>query len=272
MRSHQKLDEEIIVEQETAANRQLARWMGGIAMGAVAMYLADPVQGKRRRAKTQAKFLSLAHHGTEALYLAARDAGNRLSGLQARVNHFLRQDQAKPIDDHVLEARVRSKLGRNVSHPHAIQVIAQQGRITLNGLILAEEKEPLLALVRDIPGVIDLRERLEAHQQPDHVPGLQGEGPRAVRRAARRQNWTPSRTLATVGCGLLGYYGMQRRSPFGLLLALGGMGLIARSLRHSTGMHEVHMRTLEKTIDLKAPPEMAPDAGKQGLASGQTLH
>jgi hypothetical protein len=260
------------VKQKMAADRQLARWFGGIAFGAVAMYLADPVQGKRRRAKTQAKLLSLAHHASEALYLAARDAGNRLSGLQARVNHLLHQDQAKPIDDHVLEARVRSKLGRNVSHPHAIQVIAQQGRITLNGEILTDEKEPLLALVRDIPGVLDVRERLEAHQEPDHVPGLQGGGGRAFRRVAHRQNWAPSRTLAAVGCGLLAYYGMQRRSPLGLLLALGGAGLFAGSLRgglhHSTG---AHTKARDKTAEFRAPSGTAPDA-TQGLTPGQTLH
>src|SRR4051812_13621471 len=115
----------MIVKQDSTDNLQLATTiLGGIALGALAMYLADPDQGRRRRAIAQDKMRSMTGRTGDALGGVMRDASNRLTGLQAQASRLLGQHDYKPIDDHVLEARVRAKLGRIVSDAHRIDVRA----------------------------------------------------------------------------------------------------------------------------------------------------
>jgi putative phosphoribosyl transferase len=78
------------------------------------------------------------------------------------------------VDDTVLEARVRSELGRLVSNPGAIQVTAEQGRVTLAGSVLASEVERLVAGVEGVRGVREVANRMEAQREPGNVPDLQG--------------------------------------------------------------------------------------------------
>jgi len=66
---------------------------------------------------------------------------NRLYGaVQSTKSRF----RDVPIGDVVLVERVRSKIGRAVSHPHAIHVTAQNGRVRLSGEILSEEADDLI--------------------------------------------------------------------------------------------------------------------------------
>ena len=52
---------------------------------------------------------------------------------------------SEPVDDVKLVERVRAKLGRIVSHPSAIKVTSQNGRVVLSGPILTPEVPQLLA-------------------------------------------------------------------------------------------------------------------------------
>jgi osmotically-inducible protein OsmY len=56
------------------------------------------------------------------------------------------------VSDEVLVDRVRAKMGRVVSHPGAIKVTAEQGRVTLSGAVLEHEHEELLQAVRSVRG------------------------------------------------------------------------------------------------------------------------
>jgi osmotically-inducible protein OsmY len=71
---------------------------------------------------------------------------------------------------------VRSKIGRVVSHPGAIEIAADQGSVTLRGPILAGEVDGLLSCVSSVKGVKGVENLLEAHEQAGGVPGLQGAG------------------------------------------------------------------------------------------------
>ena len=198
--------------------------MWGAAFGAATMYLLDPDRGRRRRALYQDKIHSLTVKTSDAIDVAMRDLGNRLAGMQARMERMLSLRRDTP-DDQVIVARVRAKLGRIVSHPYAIDVTAQQGRVTLSGQILAHERPALLDTVHTVRGVIGMEDKLEVHRQPDGIAGLQGGSERMrVRSEFLQENWTPAlRGIAVAGGAALGSYGLVRRTPAGAL----GHGLAA---------------------------------------------
>jgi uncharacterized membrane protein len=240
----------------------LAIWLGGIALGAVAMYLADPAQGRRRRALAQDKMRSMSRKTGDAIDMAMRDAGNRISGLQAQAGKLF-APRSKPIDDHVLTARVRSKIGRKFTNTHSIEVTAQQGCVTLSGPVLTAEKAQLLELVEAIPGVTGVKDRLEVHQQDENISSLRSRDNRPYTQAwTKHGDWTPTvRVMSTFGGGMLGYLGMIRRSPLGALLALAAFGLLARSIKNADTSRifgvsgNAQMVDVEKSIEIKASPE-----------------
>ncbi len=127
--------------------------LGGLALGALAMFVSDPSEGRRRRALLQDKMNSATHKTSKLMDRVIRDTHNRLLGLQAQARRILGTKSVKPIDDHVLEARVRSRLGREIPQFEKVQISARQGTISLSGNITAEEESRLLEVVESIPGV-----------------------------------------------------------------------------------------------------------------------
>ena len=124
------------------------------ALGAAAMYVLDPDKGRRRRAIASDKARSFVANTANLVNIAARDVTYRVHGVRARARRLV--DRGGVPDDLVLIERLRAKMGRVVSHPHAIQIGVHEGRVTLSGPILAGEAQPLLDVVRSVPGVSDL--------------------------------------------------------------------------------------------------------------------
>jgi uncharacterized membrane protein/uncharacterized protein YwbE len=257
---------EKVMNQESATNHASKKLMSAAALGAVAMYILDPDRGRRRRALARDKVESLWAKADDAVAVTTRDLGNRLRGLRIRISHMLSLRKDDVSDDNVLAARVRAKIGRAVSHPHAIKVAAHQGRVTLSGPILAHEKRQLLDVVRKVPGVAEVEDNLEIHERPD-ISSLQGEGKRReLRPALLQENWPPAlRATAALGGGVLTYYGVTRRSPASAVLTAFGLGLMMRSiinmplkriLGFDTEKPPIH---LEKSIYVAAPPEVVFD-------------
>jgi osmotically-inducible protein OsmY len=143
-------------------NRELTLMTGGIGLGAALMYMFDPDRGKRRRALVRDKLASAASKTPRAIGATARDLSNRARGLASEAGSLF---SSKEVADAVLVQRVRSRMGRLVSHPHAIQVAANQGRVTLSGLILAHEVDDLLLRVSKVTGVTDIDNQLEAKER-----------------------------------------------------------------------------------------------------------
>ncbi|HEX6864639.1 MAG TPA: BON domain-containing protein [Thermoanaerobaculia bacterium] len=170
--------------------------LGGVGLGAGLMYLLDPDGGRRRRALARDKAVHGLKVSGKALRKTSLDLGNRTRGLVAEAGSLLHKGSA---DDRKLEGRVRSKLGRHVSNPSALQVQCQDGLVILSGPVLASELDKVLAKVQKIKGVHEVESRLEIQEGEEISNGSRRLSPRA----------------AALGLGSVG--------------ALAGLGLLARS-------------------------------------------
>jgi BON domain-containing protein len=213
------------------SNGSLSSFLRGAAYGAAAMYILDPDKGRRRRAIARDKAASFLADAGETVREAARDITNRAQGARARAWRSLHRDEI--ADDLRLIERVRARIGRVVTHPHAIQVGARDGHVTLSGPILAGEVQALVAAVRAVPGVSGVDEHLAVYAHSGSVPSLQGAG----RRRGGQVDLLASdaspvvRAAALVAGGFLVLYGLTHRSASGLALASVGAGLAARGAR-----------------------------------------
>jgi uncharacterized membrane protein len=234
-------------------NRNLL-FLGGIGLGAGLMYIFDPDRGRRRRATARDAARHIVNAIDDAVGKTSRDLSNRAQGLVAELDSIFRCEEA---DDDVVAERIRSKFGRTVSHPHAIHVDVNQGRVTLSGQILASEVDQLLNRVWSVRGVTGVENRLEAHGQPGDVSSLQGGIPRRGETPELMQsNWSPAiRFLAGIGGGALTLYGARRKDFFSAAV---GLGLVTRSLTNMgvedlIGLGGSHGITVQKTITINAP-------------------
>ena len=65
-------------------------WMlGGVALGALTMFLLDPDKGRRRRALARDKMYSAAVRTRKRVDAKSRDLANRAKGLRAETSHIL---------------------------------------------------------------------------------------------------------------------------------------------------------------------------------------
>ncbi|HWQ32087.1 MAG TPA: SRPBCC family protein [Blastocatellia bacterium] len=226
--------------------------------GAGLMYLLDPDRGRRRRALLKDSAAHTFNQTRCALGTTSRDLANRARGFAARTTALFRSDEA---DDEVIEARVRSKLGRVVSHPGAIEVRARDGRVTLTGSVLAREVDDLVSCISSVRGVGEVDNQLQVHSQAGEVPELQGGRRRPGEQFELMQhNWSPSaRLLATLTGGALMGVCLRRRDAVGVTLGTIGFGLALR------GISNIELKRLSgfgggrraidvcKTININAP-------------------
>ncbi len=208
------------------AGKMLQGLLAGAAVGAAAMFMLDPDRGRRRRKQAGQAMRRLGARADGWLAEGGRDAGNRWQGVLAQWRRLAGQGAA-PTDAQ-LQARVRARLGRLVSHSHAVTVEAVQGCVTLGGPVLAHEKPALLADVARVAGVREVRDLLDAHDHADGIPALQGDG-HAVRDARTRALPPAWRGVALASGGAMAWYALHKRSPLGLVLGTVGLALLARS-------------------------------------------
>jgi osmotically-inducible protein OsmY len=144
-------------------NRQ-AILIFGVAIGAALMYFLDPDRGRRRRALVRDQVVHGAHEIEEAgmgMASRARHIRNKARGVVYETRTRFRREE---VDDPVLEARVRSHLGRLVSDTSNIVVSAEHGRVTLRGSAPEAEVASLVDGVQGIPGVHDVINRLATRE------------------------------------------------------------------------------------------------------------
>jgi len=208
----------------------------GLGLGTAAMFLLDPDRGKRRRALVADKFALATRKTGDCIQVTTRDLSNRTRGTIAAIQSRFSSEQP---DDSVLVDRVRSKLGRIVSHPSAINVTAQNGNVTLSGPILAHEAPHLLSCVKWMHGVQDINNNLELHEQADNHPSLQGGRERpAYRFEFLQENWSPTaRLLAGAAGASLAVYGGMHRSALGAGLGAAGLLLTTRAITNTDFTH-----------------------------------
>ena len=144
--------------------------LGGI-LGAVGMYLLDPITGNRRRALLRDQMEKMRNKADETAEAAAEQIKDRAEGAAAEVKSRF---QPEPASDVTLVARVRSELGRATDHAGAIDVTATNGIVALSGHVLAQDLEHILTTARNVPGVQNVENRMMVHDTPDNIPALQG--------------------------------------------------------------------------------------------------
>jgi uncharacterized membrane protein len=147
----------------------------------------------------------------------------------------------------------------------SITVTTDQGRVTLQGPILALEVATPLRRVASVRGVTHVDNRLEIHAEPGDVPGLQGRPAR--RRAGERfelfqAHWSPTaRLLMGLGGGVLGLIGLRAGGVGGAVAGAGSLVVLARAVSNlelkrligaGAGRWAV---TLQKTLTVGAPIE-----------------
>lgn len=203
-------------------------FLSGMGVGAGLMYLLDPDMGRRRQALLRDQIVSAAGRTDEGLRTAWRDLRQRTQGFVAETSTIVRHED---VPDQVLTERVRSRMGRYVSHPRAIQVTAHDGCVTLSGLILNHELPGLLACVRSVRGVHDVENRLETHDESEGIAALLGgKKPAGEPLEFMQSNWSPgTRLLAGALGGGLVAFGLTQRFPIACVLGTIGIGLLARA-------------------------------------------
>ena len=172
----------------------------GVGIGALGMYYLDPERGRRRRSLMRDQCDSTIQSVEEFLDVTVRDLNNRVQGCSAELSAMFQHDEAP---DRVVEARVRSKLGRYVSHPRAIEVSVRDGQLTLSGPILAHEIRPLVTAMRHVRGVQEVHNELEGHEDAGNISSLQG----GIKRSGEhygvlQETWSPATRLIALSSGM----------------------------------------------------------------------
>jgi osmotically-inducible protein OsmY len=141
----------------------------GVGLGAALMFILDPDRGARRRALVRDKSVKLLRRGGREIHDRGEDIGNRIAGAAAETRGRLKDAPT----NYQLEERVRAELGHHVEHAKAIDVVADEGNVTLRGDVLRDELDDVLDTVRSVRGVREVRSELQLRSTPGDIPSLQ---------------------------------------------------------------------------------------------------
>lgn len=234
--------------------------LGGLAVGAALAWALDPQRGPRRRSLLKDKAVHAAREATEAVEASARDFAHRGRGLAAEVSHrvsdYRERQRGQQTADEVIGSRVRAKLGHVCSHPGAIEVSCQEGRVEVHGPILSAEAARVLRALWSVRGVREIVDYLTRFDSPEHVPALQGGSEH------RYESWAPSKRAAAgvAGVGLLSW-GTAQRGVIGTGMGLAGLSLLIRSVTNRPALRFFGIGAqrkaieLQKTVHVNAPVE-----------------
>ena len=236
---------------------RLKSMLAGMGFGAMLMYLFDPQRGRRRRSITRDKLMHTMRSSAHGLDIGRRDLSNRVRGRIAEVRHRL---DGSSVPDRVLEARVRSRIGRVVSHPRAIRIDARGGAVHITGPVLTHEVNDLLRIASAVPGVREMTHQLDIHENAD-IPSLQGGRQRpGYPGPLQRERWKPATRLIMGTAGLmLALSSMRIRGIAGTIgRGLGALMIVRAAsnerLRRLIGMDgRPDLIEIQKTVHLDAP-------------------
>jgi uncharacterized membrane protein len=204
-----------------------------LAAGAIATYFLDTHQGRRRRAVARDVIANRLRRLNDARRVAALDARNRLQGALGALRGRLAPQ--REVADDVLAARVRSRLGRAVSHPGALEVRADSGVVILQGPILRSEVPAAMRAASTTRGALHVVDELQVHEHAGGVPALQGGTPRSANGGLdvpdiAQSHWAPAtRFFVGVGGATLALRALTRRGLTSPLLLAGAAALLARA-------------------------------------------
>lgn len=132
----------------------------GLGAGAaLALMLDRGLTLRRRRIVERAGAVSRST--ADRMSRRARDLRNRSRGVIAQTRGRLSRDQ--PSDDQLV-ARVRSQLGHHAHQASRIETQVNDGVVTLRGEVLSGELGEVIAGVRAVRGVRDVRNELSVFE------------------------------------------------------------------------------------------------------------
>jgi len=227
----------------------------GAALGAALTYFADLRLGKRRRALARDAVVHLAKSLRRGLDISIRDSRNRLIGVLEQTKRLTEREL---IDDRILEDRVRTEVGRFSSHPN-VEVIVENGRVTLLGPVVDREEKPVLKAAKSVRGVVAVKNRMKPFKPLDTMPTQQ---PKPEQLDIMQAHWAPATRVlvGAIGASLIGT-GVRASGFRGAIPRLAGLALILRTVTNmefkrlmgfKAGPHAVD---IQKTIKISAPVE-----------------
>ncbi len=134
------------------------RTIATAALGAVVMYLLDPDRGNGRRIALRNRTAHAARRGWRWMRNATMDGLHRTRGVLVEWRARILWERPS---DRVLVERVRSEIGHTIRHPHTVSVTVDGGRIRLRGSVLPDEREAIVAAIKNVPGVLGIEDDLE---------------------------------------------------------------------------------------------------------------
>lgn len=137
--------------------------VAGILIGAAAMYLLDPVAGRRRRHFLRDKTASAGRHAGQRTTRFVTNLRNRLRGMWHETQGRLSREQI--ADDRTLCERIRSAIGHVSQHASSVRVSARNGVITLSGAVPEREAGDILSAAHGVRGVHEIVDHLEGTKQ-----------------------------------------------------------------------------------------------------------
>jgi uncharacterized membrane protein/osmotically-inducible protein OsmY len=243
------------VKQYSMKSSQLTTWLGGIAVGAIAMYLSDPAQGKRRRLLMQEKIRTATERSGTTLSKAMRGTGSHLSATQSRAKNLL---QKQPFSDESIAAHASQIATKLSGLRDAIEVKAEHGSITLSGgaALAVKEKNRLIQKIQRIPGVREVRDHLGTRTGSRMGAFLNAKLQRTRHAASEAAANGVNSTARAMGSA-------ARRLPVGPLLTIAGLGYAIQSLGRSKLIYSETNKAatqkkalhLQKSIEIQASPE-----------------
>lgn len=149
--------------------------VGCCAVGAGLMYLMDPHRGRARRAWLADKVASVVRGTGRSLHRRGEDLANRAYGMAHETR--AKFQGGGPVSSEQLLQRIRSEMGRVVSHPRLIQVMTDaNGTVTLTGRVLASEADKLISTIESVRGVNLVVNRCDVKQTEQEMEAGQEAG------------------------------------------------------------------------------------------------
>jgi osmotically-inducible protein OsmY len=152
---------DVIVKEVRTMNRQLRKMIVGTLGSAALMYLMDPEKGDERRAALRDQFTKFMNTATQKTEAVIEQISDRAQGVAAETKRKLSTEE---VSDEVMVARVRSAMGHVLTNAHEVEVLANQGLITLTGSVPSAETDTLINTIKALPGVHGVENRLEAYE------------------------------------------------------------------------------------------------------------
>jgi uncharacterized membrane protein len=231
-------------------------FIGGAAFGAAVTYVADPRLGKRRRALARDAGVHLARIVGRAVAISVQDSKNRVMGIFKESKKLAEQE---PVDDAVLEDRVRTAVGRVSSHPN-VEVIVERGRVSLVGPVVDREERLVLKAAKSVPGVVAVNNRMKPYTPGTSMPTQHAKPEQPF--DIMQSHWAPATRLAVgaVAGSLIVTGGMAGRH-WSALPRAAGLALLVRAATNMEFKRLLGFRVgpravaIQKTIKILAPVE-----------------